>query len=182
MALQVLTAASALMLGAVTPLAIVGCAPSASAPTADGRERVTLAGQTFALEVVADDATRVQGLSGRTEVPAEGGMLFVFPRPQRLEFVMRDCLVDIDIIFLDGSGRITAMHAMKVEPPRRDDEPKTADPRLDKYEARMTRYSSRYDAQFAIELQGGMLDKLEPPLKVGDKVDLDLKRLKQMAR
>ncbi|MBX3365362.1 MAG: DUF192 domain-containing protein [Phycisphaeraceae bacterium] len=182
MALHIVTMASALMLGAITPVAIVGCAPASSAPVADGRERVTLGGKTFLLELAADDATRVRGLSGRDEIAADGGMLFVFPRSQRLEFVMRDCLVDIDIIFVDGTGRITAMHEMKVEPPRREDEPKTDDPRLDRYEARLPRYSSRYDAQFAIELRGGTIATLSPRPEAGERVNLDVVRLKRLAR
>ena len=32
--------------------------------------------------------------------------------------VMRDCRVAIDVAFLDGAGRVVAIHEMPVEPPR----------------------------------------------------------------
>src|ERR1041385_5543414 len=66
---------------------------------------VNLDGKKFHLELALDDTTRFKGLSDRTDIPADGGMLFVFPRPVTTAFVMRDCPVPIDIIFLDGSGR-----------------------------------------------------------------------------
>jgi len=93
-------------------------------------------------------------------------MLFVFAHPRKLAFVMRRCLVPIDIIFLDAGGRVVQTHAMAVEP-------------YDTPEWNLKRYSSRYAAQFAIELRGGTLEKLK--VKVGDKIDLPLKELKQRA-
>src|SRR3982750_2266450 len=83
---------------------------------------VSLDGKKFHLELALDQDKRFKGLSGRTEIPAEGGMLFVFPQPLTTAFVMRDCPIPIDIIFLDGSGRITAMHKMLAEPPATDEE------------------------------------------------------------
>lgn len=152
--------------------------PAAKLPT----EKVVINGRTFHLEIAADDVTRFRGLSGRTEIASDGGMLFIFPRPSRLEFVMRDCPVPIDIIFLDGSGRVVATHAMLPEPPRGDGE-RLNDPRTgtnEAYERRLKKYPSRFDAQFVIELKGGTLETLK--LKSADKIDLDLARLKKMAK
>jgi uncharacterized membrane protein (UPF0127 family) len=153
-------------------------APVAKLPT----EKVVINGRTFHLEIAADDVTRFRGLSGRTEIAPDGGMLFIFPRPSRLEFVMRDCPVPIDIIFLDGSGRVVATHAMLPEPPRGDGE-RLNDPRTgtnEAYERRLKKYPSRFDAQFVIELKGGTLETLK--LKSADKIDLDVARLKKMAK
>lgn len=136
--------------------------------------RITLDGETFELEIAADDASREQGLSGRESIDEDGGMLFVFPNAQVRRFWMKDCLVDIDIIYLDGRGYITAMHRMKAEPPRRDGESETA------YENRLPLYSSVLPAQFAIELRAGWLDELD--LEVDQRVDLDTDRLKRLAR
>jgi hypothetical protein len=44
----------------------------------------------------------------------DGGMLFVFPEPRMLSFWMYECLIDIDVIFLDASGTVTAIHRMPV--------------------------------------------------------------------
>ncbi len=153
-------------------------------------ERVKIGTREFRLEVAATPTSRYKGLSGRTEIADDGGMLFVFPRRQvRVhEFVMRDCLVPIDIIFLDPRERITAMYEMEVEPPRREDEPQTANPAQDRYFARLKRYSSVFPSQFVIELKGGTLKKLkEDPevaklLRRGQKIDINTLKLVRMAR
>ncbi|MHC4446431.1 MAG: DUF192 domain-containing protein [Planctomycetota bacterium] len=148
-----------------------GCQKVDEAP---GTETVMLAGHTFTLEVAADDASRGEGLAGRESVAEDTGMLFIFSDPAVRSFWMHGCLVDIDIIFLDPNGRITAMHRMKAVPPRGPDEPE-----LD-YRSRLTSYWSVFPAQFAIELRAGWLDRLN--LRVDQKVELDLPRLKAMAR
>jgi uncharacterized membrane protein (UPF0127 family) len=81
--------------------------------------------------------------------------------------------VDIDIIFLDTRGRVTALHRMKAEPPRSPQESDEA------YRSRLPMYSSGLPAQFAIELPAGSLDRLK--LAVEDRIELDLDRLKGMA-
>lgn len=146
-------------------------------------EKVRVGGRDFKLELALDDTARYKGLSGRDHIDEDGGMLFAFDRPMKLSFVMRDCLVDIDIIFLDPFGRITAMHHMPVEPPRGESEPKPDNPRLrDPYDQRLKKYPSKTAAQFAIELKGGTLKTLDPPLKRGEKIKLDLKKLKKLAK
>jgi len=142
--------------------------------SADRLETVVIAGETFELEVVADDATRRQGLMHRQSIPEHGGMLFVYPSCQIQSYWMGYCLVDIDIIFLDARGRVTAMHEMKAEAPRREDESEI------EYRERLRSYWSNYPSQFAIELKGGWLDRLD--LHVEDKIELDLERLKALAR
>ncbi len=144
---------------------LLGCQPEA--PTETDTQTIHLAGRTFTLELALDHDARVQGLSDRAQIAEQGGMLFVFPQPRVLEFVMRRCPVPIDVIFLDPGGRVTATHAMTVEPPGTP-------------EAQLKRYSSRYVAQFAIELKGGSLATLG--LDPGDRVPLPLDALKQRAR
>ena len=56
-------------------------------------QQVTIKSETFTLELALDDASRLQGLSDRAEIAEDGGMLFVFPREEKREFVMRRCLV-----------------------------------------------------------------------------------------
>ncbi|HYF14647.1 MAG TPA: DUF192 domain-containing protein [Phycisphaerales bacterium] len=150
---------------------------------------IKLGDRTFKLEMALNDDTRFKGLSGRREIASDGGMIFVFKRPQPLNFVMRDCPIPIDIIYVDATGRITAMHHMKPEPPRAADE-KEIDPRYNsnvKYENRLKQYPSRYDAVLAIELKADTLNiegsnpgGLE--LKVGQKLDVDISALKKQAK
>ena len=63
----------------------------------------------FNFEIVASNAARAQGLSGRTEVPPAYGMLFVFDRADRYGFWMKDMLVSIDMIWLADDGTIIAI-------------------------------------------------------------------------
>jgi hypothetical protein len=158
--------------------------------------KVTIGGKTFKLELAAEDQTRFKGLSDRTEIKPDGGMLFVFKEPRMQNFVMRDCLVPIDIIYLDASGRVTATHKMPIEKPREPDEVEKSPPRdakgqaypniprwawvNDKYENRLKQFSSRYPAQYVIELKGNTLDDLK--LKEGDKIELDRADLKKRAK
>ncbi len=139
-------------------------------------ERVTavIKGKTFRLEPAIDDPTRVRGLGGRDKIEPDGGMVFVFPIPQRCEFVMRDCLADIDIAFLDDSGHVLTIHAMKANEPRNPGEDDRA------YEMRLKRYPSRYPTRVAVEVAGGTFATLG--LKEGDLVEMDLPDLKARAR
>ena len=161
----------ACVLVALVSVVLAGCTQRTTAPT---HERVTIRGEDFLLELAITDAARARGLMHRTELAADGGMLFIFPRPEVRSFWMANCLIDIDLIFLDGRGRITALHRMKAEPPRREDED------MADYESRMKPHWSGNAAQFAIELQAGSLDRLD--LKLEERIELDLPRLKALAR
>jgi uncharacterized membrane protein (UPF0127 family) len=147
-------------------------------------QSVKIGGEWFHLEVAADDATRMKGLGGRTQIDKDGGMLFLFDAPHRSAFVMRDCPIDIDIIYLSPEGRVLTTYAMKAEPPRAADgsegQPGTFDNAI--YEGRLVKYDSRYPLQFAIELRGGRLAELRVPVKEGDKIDLPVEDLKKRAK
>jgi uncharacterized protein len=155
-----------------------GCDEVASRDT----QAVKINGRTFFLEVVADDVSRNRGLGGREHIDPDGGMLFVFKAPQsgNSGFVMRDCLIDIDILFLDSNGMVVTMHQMKFEGQQRG--PGEGQPgEFNKaYEDRLTVYRARYPYQFAIELKGGTLPALG--VKEGDRIDLPLQKLKAIAR
>jgi uncharacterized protein len=149
-------------------------------------QSVKIGGKWFHLEVAATDAVRMKGLGQRDHIDADGGMLFVFAQainPTNGGFVMRDCPIDIDIIYLNPEGRVGSMYQMKAEPPRGPDEGKIGDfgqtPESAKYEQRLKKYQSRYPMQFVIELKGGTLPGLS--IKEGDKIDLPYADLKKRA-
>jgi uncharacterized protein len=148
-------------------------APS-SQPDTKLTEKLAIAGERFKLEVAADNESREKGLSGRKEIVADEGMIFIFPDAAIRSFWMPDCSIDIDILFLDENGRIVAAHEMKAERPQRKFENRG------EYEARLKRYSSRKAAQFAIELKAGTIKRLK--LKAGQKLTLELARLKSLAK
>ncbi len=152
---------------------------------------VKIAGKPFHLELALDDQIRYKGLSDRTFIEPDGGMLFVFARPSVMHFVMRDCPIPIDILFIDPAGRVTAAHEMQPEPPRSEEEKKLSPPSWNPqapewtwmnqaYEDRLRKYPSKFDAQFAIELAGGTIKKLG--VKENDRVVFDADALKRRAK
>lgn len=145
----------------------VGC----SQPQAivDGKIDVEIGGRTFTCEIVADNESRTIGLGNHPGLGPNEAMLFSFPDARVRSFLMRDCTFDIDIIFLDPSGRITAMHHMPMEEPKREDESAY------QYDLRLAKYSSRFNAQYAIEFNGGTLETLT--LNEGDQIDLNIEAL-----
>lgn len=144
-----------------------GCSATRQTTSQAKTQTVTIHGHVFHLELALTDAARYQGLSDRKHIAKDGGMLFVFKKPQFLTFVMRRCYVPIDLIYLDADGRVVSTYRMKVQP-------------YDTPEDQLVDYSSDYPAQFAIELKGGMLNKLH--LAPAARIDLPLVRLKARAR
>ena len=51
----------------------------------------------------------------RTSVPNNGGMLFVWEVPQESQMWMKNTLVPLDMVFIDGSGHIHSI-ARKTTP------------------------------------------------------------------
>lgn len=139
-----------------------------------GTYAATIAGQRFSLVVSSSDATRQRGLGGVREIAADGGMIFVFPDCRMRGFWMKDCLTDMDIVYLDALGYVTAVHTMRKEPPRRADESDFA------YEERLPRYSSVLPSQFVIELRPGRAAELG--VRTQQKVELDRDALVAAAR
>ena len=69
--------------------------------------------QRLDVEVAATPASRGRGLMFRKELPADRGMLFVFPEERVLEFWMRNTEIPLSIAFADASGRIVRIADME---------------------------------------------------------------------
>jgi uncharacterized protein len=136
--------------------------------------KVSIGKETFQLELALDMQSRTAGLMHRTEIPSDGGMLFVFPDAIARSFWMKNCLLPIDLLFLDSRGTITALHEMPIEP---DKSPEENDL---EYERRLKHYWSGAPARFAIELKSGSIQRLQ--LKINDHIDLDTAYLRSIAR
>jgi uncharacterized membrane protein (UPF0127 family) len=152
--------------------------PAAEAPVATAAPAETIflpiGGETFALELALDPAKRQRGLGGRSGLPRSGGMFFAFPSPAPRSMVMRDCPEPIDVAFLDGEGRVVALHTMPPEPPRLPGESAMH------YERRLPEYPSGSPAQFAVEVTGGRLSQLG--VQVGSRLAFDAAGLAARAR
>ena len=152
---------------------LVSSACSRELPSDGATETVTLAGRPFSLKVSISNDSRTRGLGGVRELAPDEGMLFVFPDAAPRGFWMYDCLMNIDIAFIDPLGHVTAIHTMPMEPQRGEEES------IVEYEARLPRYRSGFPAQYAIELAPGMFDELG--ISRGDRLGLDINRMKAIA-
>lgn len=159
------------LLFAAAALMLAGCDKDTS-----GTYPVKIAGEWFTLETAISQGEQARGLGGRESIADDGGMIFIFDRDEERNFWMLDCLVDIDILYLDWQGFIVSAHTMKAQPARRPDESEAA------YHERLRAdsYPSRGRCRYVIELRAGRIAELG--LRKGQKIDLDLERLKALAR
>jgi uncharacterized protein len=69
-------------------------------------------------EIANTEATRMKGMMFRSKLAPDEVMLFVFPAERELSFWMKNTLVDLDLAYIDGNGRILQiehMHARNLE-------------------------------------------------------------------
>lgn len=64
-------------------------------------------------EVASTDATRARGLMFRKHLPADHGMLFVFPEAAQQCFWMKNTPLPLTIAFIDARGRIINLADMQ---------------------------------------------------------------------
>jgi len=149
---------------------ILHAKPQEDLPT----ETFAFFGEEFRCELCLDEVSREIGMGARSEFPEGTAMIFVHPSPRVLNYWMKDCLIELDIVFVDAAGRIAAMYEARRERLRQKTESLAA------YEARLPRYSSKRQVKYVIELPTGTLARLKP--KVGDRVPIDWRALDQRAR
>jgi uncharacterized membrane protein (UPF0127 family) len=69
-------------------------------------ESLSIGTATISVEIADTDALREQGLSDRTSLGANAGMLFVFQSDLIPDFWMKDMNFPLDMIWIDASGTI----------------------------------------------------------------------------
>jgi uncharacterized membrane protein (UPF0127 family) len=78
-------------------------------------------GHKLTAEVASTEATRTEGLMHRRILPADRGMLFVFPEASRHAMWMMNTYIPLSVAFLDEGGTIINIEDMK--PHTRDSHP-----------------------------------------------------------
>ncbi len=129
-------------------------------------------GQVFHLRIANTPELRAQGLSHIRALKPKEGMLFIFDKEGIQDFWMKDCLIDLDILFLDSKGTIVKTYTMEKQAPRQKNES------FFHYVLRLKRYSSIKPAQYAIELSKGQIKRLK--IQLGHNIAL-LDALKKLS-
>ncbi|WP_078059265.1 DUF192 domain-containing protein [Tropicimonas marinistellae] len=102
----------------VAPAALIAACTSATLALAESactEDRIDLRGEwgsaRFTIEVADDVAERASGLMFRESLPQSAGMLFVYEKPQAVNFWMKNTLIPLDLIFADSKGVVTHVHS-----------------------------------------------------------------------
>lgn len=106
----------------------------------DTLSRISVAGVPVYVDIVETATERATGLSGRTSLPANQGMLFLFERDGFYNIWMKDMQFAIDILWMSEDGSIIAIEK-NVGP---ETYPKT--------------YTSKQPARWILELPAGFVD------------------------
>jgi uncharacterized membrane protein (UPF0127 family) len=124
--------------------------PQPTLPT----EKLTIIGDDgkshdFTVELPVTQQQQDTGEMFRTNIPADHGMLFMWPTPQVSEMWMKNCPVPEDMVFIGADGTIKSIAEMTVPYSLKD-------------------ISSGVPVLATLELQGGLTDTLG--ISVGDRV------------
>jgi len=109
---------------------------------------VKIAGQDVKVDLALTPSEQTQGLSGRSGLPEDSGMLFVFDKPGKYFFWMKDMNFPIDIIWLGEDMKVIYIK-------------KNALP-----ESYPELYGPEADAGYVLEVGAGFSDKNN--LQIGD--------------
>lgn len=113
---------------------------------------ISVDGVPVRVKIADTDAVRMLGLSGHKPLQPDEGMLFVFDTEGTYAFWMKDMLFSLDILWLDGTGRIVHIEE--------DVSPET-------YPASFT---SDSPARYVLEVPAGFADQHD--IQIGEKANL----------
>jgi uncharacterized protein len=101
----------------------------------------------FTIELALSGPQMEQGLMFRHSLAPDAGMLFDFGAPTNVTMWMKNTLIPLDMLFLDGSGRIIDIHERAVP-------------------HSLETIAAKAPSRYVIELNGGIAEKLG--IKPGD--------------
>jgi uncharacterized membrane protein (UPF0127 family) len=102
---------------AVTPAPVAASSGGASLPTEAQRKLPTiklyLGPKEMLTEMALTEAQQECGMMFRTNMGANEGMIFVFSRPGRASFWMKNCPLPLSAAYIDPEGTIVEIHPLK---------------------------------------------------------------------
>lgn len=84
-----------------------------NSPTADTIVQVRVNNALVNVEIADTDKERALGLMFRESIASNAGMLFVFQEPHVPSFYMKNTSIPLDILFIDGKGKIVTIRQMQ---------------------------------------------------------------------
>ncbi|NJL12724.1 MAG: DUF192 domain-containing protein [Microscillaceae bacterium] len=105
--------------------------------------------QKIQIEIADNENEKSQGLMNRPQLPAQGGMLFVFEEEAERQFWMRNTLISLDILYLNAAKEI--VHIAAYTQPESD-----------------APIPSQKPAQYVVEVNAGFCESHQ--IKPGDKI------------
>jgi len=105
-------------------------------------EQIRIGKEVLTVEIADTRASRAKGLMGRKELPDGHGMLFIYDKPQRLVFWMKNTLIPLSIAFFDEDKEV--INILDMDPP---------------VGSNQIRYRSTAPALYALEVPQGWFEK-----------------------
>lgn len=68
--------------------------------------KIEIGNKEYKVKQAKTDEEKEKGLSGVAELPENEGMLFYYDKPQKVSFWMKDTLIPLDIIFINGDEEV----------------------------------------------------------------------------
>ncbi|NBD37093.1 MAG: DUF192 domain-containing protein [Verrucomicrobia bacterium] len=96
-------------------LIVAACQPDSSPPEPADFETwlpLRINEVDFKAQIALTPTEQRNGLMRRESLPADGGMLFPYQRPQRMSFWMANTPLPLDIGFFDAEGTLREIHRM----------------------------------------------------------------------
>ena len=123
---------------------------------ASGGPSVELGGKSFAVEIADTREKQALGLMFRDEMPADKGMLFIFPNEAPRSFWMKNTRIPLDIMYFDKDLNMVSISA--------DTQPCRV--------SRCPSYPSIAPAMYVLELNAGTASELG--VGPGDRLTIEL--------
>lgn len=88
-------------------------APAAATKSSADFFPIKVEDQTVRMQLAVLDAEQQRGLMERRDLGSDDGLLFVYPRPQRMSFWMHNTPTALDIGFFDGEGVLREIYPLQ---------------------------------------------------------------------